>query len=121
MNKISVNREELIAKIQENLSAHQSELKALLKARATAVIDCLECDIEKTKKDSSYQTPENLMDKFPMPSDKSKDYEVAIDMLFWSEGELVELDSFDFRRYVMNEWDWMNHFNLIASSYRTQK
>lgn len=44
-------------------------------------------------------------------------YDQAIEMLEWETREEVELNSTEFRCFVMNKWDWMESFKSVSAIY----
>lgn len=59
----------------------------------------------------------NLFVNLDVPESRVKDYDDALTMLDWWEGDDVELTQDQFRAYVLDEWDWSDHVMTINSRY----
>ena len=46
-------------------------------------------------------------------------YDQSIEMLEWETRETVELNTTEFRCFVMNKWDWMEEFKNVSMRYST--
>lgn len=44
-------------------------------------------------------------------------YDQAIQMMTWETRETVELNTTEFRCFVMNKWDWMEEFKTVSEMY----
>lgn len=44
-------------------------------------------------------------------------YDQAIQMMTWETREKVELNTTEFRCFIMNKWDWMEEFKSISQIY----
>jgi hypothetical protein len=44
------------------------------------------------------------------PADHTESYNTTIQMLEWHTGDEVTLSATEFRNFVMDEWDWAEHF-----------
>lgn len=62
------------------------------------------------------------------PSDHTREYDEAIEMLTWTQEEVVTLTAHDFRRLVLDEFEWQEGFlkaNMplsgVATSYAADK
>lgn len=44
-------------------------------------------------------------------------YDQAIEMMEWETREKVELNSTEFRCFIMNKWDWMEEFQSVSAMY----
>jgi hypothetical protein len=53
----------------------------------------------------------------PEPVDYTSEYDAALAALEWEVEEKVTLDEESFRRLVLNEWRWAQHFAANTSSY----
>lgn len=44
-------------------------------------------------------------------------YDQAIEMMQWETRETVELNTTEFRCFIMNKWDWMEEFKFVSERY----
>jgi hypothetical protein len=51
------------------------------------------------------------------PADHTEAYDTTIQMLEWHTGQEVTLSATEFRNFVMDEWDWAQHFLHSNSMY----
>jgi hypothetical protein len=116
MNRVRVNKAEIMAKIQANRDIHRSIYERAMEgyrkkavARLNSVIDDLKAG----------KTP-NLHIGLRIPEDHTTDYDVILDMLANSIDSYVELDEIGFRRYVRDEWDWKQNFTALTMDYLEQ-
>ena len=52
-----------------------------------------------------------------IPSDHTKDYEVVIGLLLLSTSAEVELEADEYRRFVMDDWDWKQEWTTSNTKY----
>ena len=48
-------------------------------------------------------------------------YDQAIEMMSWEQREEVELNTTEFRCFVMNKWDWMEEFRSVSEMYNKKR
>ena len=48
-------------------------------------------------------------------------YDQAIEMMEWETREKVELNTTEFRCFVMNKWDWMQEFKTVSEMYNSKR
>lgn len=56
----------------------------------------------------------------PVPEEHTEDFNTAIKMLEWHEGEQVEISTHEFLNYVENNWGWQRSFVANTGSYLAQ-
>lgn len=116
MDSITVDKNELIHKLELNRAAHA---EAAAQARAgwqAAVLKALAESVDRFFTDSNLQSL-NFPALFPEPQNHTKDYDTALEMLAWETGASVVLDQYGFRRLVQDEWDWTSRFVASSSQY----
>ena len=113
LSKVRVSKEFLLGKLTINKESHEKAYSDILEARHKKVVKAIEEELEKVKKDKSYQPNLN----HPLPSNHTKDYERAIGMLVASLDTEFELTAVEFDQYVNDEWSWKSGFVTISGSY----
>lgn len=102
----TVAKARLLAQLRQNLEKH-SEIVA--EARKNYV-ELARKQIEARLKLLEEGKIVNLYFDLDPPLDYSETYKTVIEMLEWSEDELIKLSSQDFRNMVMDEWSWASSF-----------
>lgn len=113
METITVKKDQLLATIKENREAHREQfLKAQEKYRER-VIEELDARLEQARNGGRI----NLGFALPEPVDYTDSYDTAIGMLEWEIGDEITLEEADFKRYVLNKWEWARMFAANTASY----
>lgn len=115
MQDIRVNKALLLQTLHENRAKH---LETYTKAKANyrdKVAEALRARAVEIKNGGRV----DLYFDFPEPQDYSREYDLAIEMVKWAIGEEVSISEKDFKRYVLNEWEWTRTFAATTSSYVT--
>ena len=116
MDKINVNREELLETLQSNQAAHIAEYEKALQARQETIEERLEELSLDVREAGQAAIPETI--SFPMPECQKAEYEKAIRKLEMSVDEVIELDDLEFDQLVMDNWGWKRKFAATTASYR---
>lgn len=120
MNKVTVDKEELLSTLRSNRDSHIDEYGNSITDWAEAQATILHEALSKF---------ENVFDEMDLldhnieilakPSDYSKQYDLAIEMLEWSIDDTVTLTQEQFQQFVLDEWSWKMGFkannNYISS------
>jgi hypothetical protein len=113
MQEITVNKHELIAKLQSNRDEHRSMfIKAQERYREAMIVE-LDRALEEARRGDKIRRAFSL----PVPEDHTEEFNTAIEMLQWETGDEVQLDQHDFQRYVQNRWQWAASFAANTESY----
>lgn len=105
MERINLNRKELISKIEKNLNLHKKIYDETMVAFKKKYLEKL-----------SKMTAEGNNDIFTLtldlekPEDHSQDYKNALEMIKMDCREVVILSEIEFLRYVLNRWSWIQRF-----------
>lgn len=105
----------LIEKLTVGREAHRALFEKAIEGYRKDVIRQLETNLEKVKKGSR----ERVYIYDPVPEDHTRDYTTAIELITASTEDSIELDFADFRRYVMDDWDWKPTWTASNSKYTT--
>lgn len=126
IEKVNVDRQELLSKLQANLKTHRelfaescrgyedtkvSRLRALQAATNTAVSNNTE--VNRKAVHEAY----NAFSQLQRPVDHSESYELAIEIMKWEKKDNVDLSINDFQCYVRDKWNWKEQFRNSVLNY----
>ena len=113
MENITVDKETLLEKMRDNRDHHRLQfLKAQDKYR-DAVIKALDERLQQARNGG----PLNLGFTLPEPRNYTDEYDAAIAMVEWDQGDVIVLSQQDFERFVLNQWEWARAFKMSTQSY----
>jgi hypothetical protein len=99
--------------IQANMEQHREMFMEAMEGYKVKAIELLEAHIERIKTNA----PEKVVIQLPMPQDHSDEYETVIGMLKVSIDEELEINRYDFERYVLDQWEWKQAFAETYAAY----
>jgi hypothetical protein len=111
--KIEVKRLELIKIVRKNRENHRKIFESALEGYRKAAIKKFEAQLELVKANKPFESYFNLA----QPVDQTKDYDRVIGMLELAEDRVISLSEDDYSRYVLDKWDWTQHFSTSNSAY----
>jgi len=114
MRSVTVYRQDLLEKIIKNRDNHRAIFEEALKGYRTRSIELLEEHLARVKNGKYY---EKIIVEIPYPVDHTDDYNVIISMLQMETRDRIEIDDYDFRQYVLDEWDWKRQFLTTNAMY----
>ena len=112
--KVRVSVSALVKKLRENQSKHHDIFEQALLGWQKECIRILNKNIEQVrlgKLKAALYLHEQI------PSDHTKDYEVVIGLLLLSTSAEVELEAAEYRRFVMDDWDWKQEWTASTTKY----
>jgi hypothetical protein len=113
MQTITVNKGDLVTKIQMNRDEHRSMfIKAQEKYREAMI-----AELDRALQDARDGKKIRRMFSLPVPEDHTEEFNTAIEMLQWEKATEVKLTQQDFQRYVQNRWEWAASFAANTGSY----
>jgi hypothetical protein len=114
VQKITVNKDELLAKLEENRNDHRRIFEEALEGFAQQAERELSARID----DLRNGIRRDIVIRKPVPTDHTADYNRAIAMIKMSLGDTITLEEHDFAQYVMDDWGWQGQFlsNTYGSS-----
>jgi len=116
MDKISVNRTDILKRIKANRDEHVKIVKEAQLGYKKAVIEELEKMVKEAKKCKNIKQLRTNVGLYP-PQDHTSDYDAIIDMLECEVADVVEITQQAFRSYVRDEWNWKGQFLLQNAAY----
>ncbi len=117
MKKVCVDKVRLLKTLKENRAVHIEEYKDVYEAYRLQKIIQLESVLDRAKACMEF----NLHFDGGEPVGHTDTFDAAIEMVQWSEEQVIELDQEDFRRYVLNDWDWVGRFKMHQTMYLGKK
>jgi len=119
MEKITVQKEELLRQLKTNRDDHRRIFVEALEGFHREAIKELQDrmdDVLAGKRRSIFITKQ-------VPTDHTSDYDRSIRMVEMSIGETITLTERDFAQYVMDDWGWQKAFvrNSYGSNTATAK
>lgn len=113
MEDVTVKKELLLERVKENREAHSVlTRKAREGFRARAIIE-LHNQLQRAREGKSFKVNLCLVE----PEDHTREYDRLIEMLEFSANDLITLRVRDFRRYVLDEWEWQEEFQSSVTGY----
>lgn len=134
MRKITVNKVELLKKLEENRVKHIENYKqavveyksaclADLEDKKNVVVkalDSLKKKIEASNKPVNMNVDENLYFDLQPPVSHEKEYDEIIEVFRMEVNDNVELDSIEFHQYVSDNWEWKNELENQRTFYASK-
>jgi len=115
LNKITVNKDDLIRRLKSNRDAHHAEyLEAVSVYKERCIVE-----IERMLADARAGVIRRSL-TLPIPEEHTEDYDRAIDMLEWAQSDTIELTQAEFATLVRNQWGWLSSFAANTSSYTSR-
>lgn len=126
--KVMIERVKLIEKMQENRTKHADTFtvamdtyhNVLRKALAEMGGNATALSLSKTlpeREELSKLT--NIVERHHKPVCYLTAYDEVIEMFQWDTNEHVTLTVGEFRKFVLDKWDWNDHFVATNRAYTT--
>lgn len=116
MDTVKVNKTDLLAKLREQRTAHKAEYdEAMVNYRVKAVEE-LRARLAKIEAGEKVDLAFTLL----KPLEYLDSFDEAIAMLEWEQDDTIELDQQDFKRFVLNKWEWQRQFMAATSAYNVR-
>lgn len=113
MQNITVNKSALLDKLRENRDDHVGLFLKAQEAYRKKLIEVLDDRLAQARADRKVSTYIAM----PEPVDYTEEFEKAIAMVEWAEGDTIDLSEKDFSRYVLNKWEWAAAFATNTTAY----
>lgn len=104
--KVSVNTQELLGKLRENLKKHKQQYTEASVSYANNCIKELKEKLEKLGRGEEV----DMNTRLTKPRSYASEYEQAIEMFAMHKGNEVEIRSSDFAKLIQDKWDWKRDF-----------
>lgn len=113
MRIIRLDRDEFVAKVQENRDSHRSVFEKALEGYRDRWIQELERRLHDVRRGREI----NQYFSLPEPEDHTDDYDRILTMARMQIDDVIELTEDEFGMYVMDQWSWKSHFTNTTSRY----
>jgi hypothetical protein len=117
MDDSKITKENLLERLEANRARHREVFELAINAYKDKMTDLLENLIERAK--NGQVIPQKALYDLPMPEDHTNDYDVAIEQLKLDVRKKFFLSERDFRRFVMDQWEWQQSFTSNTVAYTT--
>lgn len=115
MDTVKVEKAQLLATIKANRDTHRQTFEEALAGWRDRVVVELDKAVADAKAGRRYQTTFDL----PQPRDFTSHYDEIIGMLELHVDSTVELNQYEYRQYVNDDWGWKQDFLATNSQYTT--
>jgi len=114
MEKVNITKSALLEKLKENRIVHEKEYTEMMEIYHQKVIEGLEDLLQRARsKESNPKTSLNLDVLISYLSE----YDMIIGMLEMCTDEEFSITQNEYKKYVLNKWDWSNRFDMLKSTY----
>lgn len=113
MRTVRIDRDEFVAKVQENRDSHRSVFERAVEGYRERWVEELERRLNDVRRGRAIDQYFRL----PEPEDHTDDYDRILTMARMSVDEVVELSEDEFAMFVMDQWSWKHDFARTASMY----
>lgn len=113
MQTITVSKDRLIGALRANRDEHRDIFLRAQEAFREKVIEVLDERLRAARDGDKIE----LWIAMPQPEDHTPEYDKAIAMVEWAEGETIDLSEKDFARFVLNQWEWEGTWAANTRSY----
>lgn len=113
MKQVTVNKKDLIDKVQANHDNHRAIFEAALTVYQERLVEYLEARVDDARKGRKV----NHYIDLPVPEDHTNDYDRVLEMLSMEIEDEVTIDASEFARYVMDQWVWREAFLTNSGNY----
>jgi hypothetical protein len=116
MENITVDKATLLAKLKANRDEHREMFLQAQDVYRDKMIAELDLALQEAREGKKIRRSFSL----PVPEDHTEDFNTAIQMLEWEQGDQVQLGYGDFQQYVQNQWRWAASFAANTSAYLSE-
>lgn len=108
-----IEKKKLLEIIKKNRDSHADVVKRAIVGYRKHAAEKFQ---ELLKKVNNGEDFDNFI-SFTEPQDHTADYDRVIKMLEMSTAESIELEDWEFRNYVQDEWEWSKQAFMANSTY----
>jgi hypothetical protein len=127
MRDVKVRRSELLEKVTANRQKHIEEYDEAVAGYKAAALAAIERGVTKLRQQVTDLEAGEVLRlvavsfDLAVPENHAKDYDQVIAMLEMSVDEELSIRSDEFACYVMDDWDWKDHFTDVSNIYKTRR
>lgn len=113
MDTITVDKAALIKTITQNREVHRTTFLKAQEVYRERMIGELDLALKNAREGNRIKRAFSL----PVPEDHTEDFDTALKMLQWHQGDQIELDHREFQMYVEDKWMWRASFAANTEAY----
>jgi len=127
LETLKKNREEHVKEYEEAVAGYLEEARKRLEGEFEKAKGELQKAYQRTQRELETFDPTKAQDTIVFckgisftltaPRNFVDAYDQAIQMMEWETREEVELNTTEFRCFIMNKWDWMQEFKAVSEMY----
>ena len=121
MDTITVGKAELLETLRVNRDNHKAEYDKAVEVYTERFVQNAKDYAKDAVKRAARGEKFASLAWLPVPEEHTEDFDRAIQMLEWHQGETIELSTYDFAQYVQGDWGWAKSFTTNTLSYSSQK
>lgn len=114
MKNVKIEKAKVLEIVKANRDKHRAIFLEALDGWKAAVLKEVERLFNEAKAD---RINKSVFVNLPRPTDHTRDYDRAIQMLDLEVESVVTLSNEDFANLVQDDWDWRNQFLASNSAY----
>lgn len=117
MQKVTVDKTDLLRKVRENRQKHLNEHKESFDLWQKQMAKKLRELAESVETGTSPNLVTEVS-SLPEPRSHLRDYDRIVTMLEMSTSDTIELTQAEFSQYAMDEWHWRDEFVATSAFYK---
>jgi hypothetical protein len=117
MEKITVDKNDLLARIRSNRDKHREVFLEALEGYRLSLLDELEAHVKDLRNGKAPEV-RIFIDR---PQDHTRDYDRVIAMLEMHKSDEFTLSEADFAQYFLDDWSWKRQWGAANSGYVSAK
>ncbi len=102
MDTVTVRKDELLKALRENRDSHRDAFLLAQEGWRETIIE----ELDRRLADARAAKKVHATFHMPEPQDHTTDYDRIIRMVEMNISDEIELDGYEFSRFVMDDWDW---------------
>lgn len=115
MDKVTLNKNDLLKKVSANREAHQKMYQEALEGYRKEVAETLTKQLAVANQNKDVDLTE--LYQLAKPALHLKEYDRVINMLSHHQGNTVDLSNRDFGRFFEDDWEWKEQWLTSNSKY----
>lgn len=114
---IPIKKDDLLAALRTNRSAHRAVFEKAVEQYRTEVVDRLNAMLEDVKANRRIDQYVGLI----QPQDQTREYDRAIRMLELMTEDVAHLTEEEFAQFVMDDWGWKAQWVTSTLNYANKR
>lgn len=122
--EVKIPRTKLIEKMKENRAQHAETYEQAMDGYRRKVVEVLQSALyaaQAVKEKGEGVASLSQITRLTKPSEYLQAYDEAIELFEWDQRETLKLSVEEFRKYVLDKWDWKDSFEANSTAYLVGK